>query len=140
MKKFIFLTFLLIGSIFAIETTHDPEFEKKFQVKHIKEGDGKHFPHKGDKMHVHYTARFLNGTEFDGSYGNPKPFRFILGLGAVIKCWDIVGERMSIGEKLTVVCPYDLAYGEKGFADVPPKADVVFDIELIEIEKKQEDL
>ena len=141
MFKPIFFTLIIINIVLCRKkTTHDPEFEKKFQVTHIKEGDGKHFPHKGDKMHVHYNARFLNGTEFDGSYGNPKPFRFILGMGAVIKCWDLVGERMSLGEKLTVVCPYDLAYGEKGFADVPPKADVVFDIELIEIEKKQEDL
>ena len=46
MLKFLVLTFLLINTILSAETTHDPEFEKQFQVTHIKEGDGKTFPKK----------------------------------------------------------------------------------------------
>ena len=139
MIKSIFLSFILINVVLTVDTTHDPEFEKKFQVTHIKEGDGKTFPKAHNKMYVHYRGTFLDGKEFDTSYGRETPFRFILGVGAVIKCWDIVVERLSVGEKIKVVCPYDLAYGEKGFAAIPPKADIAFEIELIKIEP-QEDL
>ena len=138
MFKQIFLSFILINIVLSHETTHDPEFEKKFQVTHIKEGDGKNFPQKGDKMHVHYVGRLLDGTEFDNSYGNSRPFRFTLGVGAVIQCWDIVGVRMSLGEKIKIVCPYNLAYGEKGFAAIPPKADIIFEVELIKFEKPED--
>ena len=42
---------------------------------------------------MHYRGIFLDGKEFDTSYGREMPFRFILGVGAVIKSWDIVEER-----------------------------------------------
>ena len=139
MFKEILLSLLLINIVLSHETTHDPEFEKKFQLTHIKEGDGKTFPKKGEKLHVHYTGTFLDGKQFDSSYDRDRPFRFIVGVGAVIQCWDIVVLRLSLGEKVKVICPYDLAYGEKGFAAIPPKADIAFEIELIKIEP-QEDL
>ena len=135
MFKQILLFFILINIALSHETTHDPEFEKKFQVTHIKEGDGKTFPKAHNKMYVHYRGTFLDGKEFDTSYGRETPFRFILGVGAVIKCWDIVVERLSVGEKIKVVCPYDWAYGEKGFAAIPPKTDIVFEIELVKFEE-----
>ena len=139
MFKRILLSFLLLNIVFSHETTHDPEFEKKFQLTHIKEGDGKTFPKKGEKLHVHYIGTFLDGKQFDSSYDRDRPFRFIVGVGAVVQCWDIVVMRLSLGEKVKVICPYDLAYGEKGFAAIPPKADIAFEIELIKIEP-QEDL
>ena len=139
MFKEILLSLLLINIVLSHETTHDPEFEKKFQLTHIKEGDGKTFPKKGEKLHVHYIGTFLDGKQFDSSYDRDRPFRFIVGVGAVVQCWDIVVMRLSLGEKVKVICPYDLAYGEKGFAAIPPKADIAFEIELIKIEP-QEDL
>ena len=135
MSKIIFLVFILINIILADETTHDPEFEKKFQVTHIKEGDGKTFPKKGDKVHVHYTGTLLDGKKFDSSYDRSSPFKFTLGVGQVIKCWDMSVARLSLGEKIKVICPYNLAYGERGAGGViPPKADLVFEMELIKIE------
>ena len=141
MKKFIFLTFLLIGSIFAIETTHDPEFEKKFQVTHIKEGDGKNFPKKGDHVSVHYTGTLLDGKKFDSSIDRKRPFEFQLGVGQVIQCWDMAVSRLSLGEKIKVVCPYNLAYGERGAGNViPPKSDLIFEMELIKITEGEGEL
>ena len=134
MLKVIFLSLLLINLGLAVETTYDPEFEKKFQVTHIKEGDGKTFPKKGDRVAVHYTGTLLDGKKFDSSYDRNSPFQFTLGVGQVIKCWDMSVARLSLGEKIKVICPYNLAYGERGAGGViPPKADLAFEMELIKI-------
>ena len=134
MLKVIFLSLLLINLGLAVETTHDPEFEKKFQVTHIKEGDGKTFPKKGDRVSVHYTGTLLDGKKFDSSYDRNSPFQFTLGVGQVIKCWDMSVARLSLREKIKVICPYNLAYGERGAGGViPPKADLAFEMELIKI-------
>ena len=135
MSKIFFLSFVLINIVLAVDTTHDPEFEKKFQVTHIKEGDGKNFPKKGDRVSVHYSGTLLDGKKFDSSYDRKSPLVFTLGVGHVIKCWDMCVARLSVGEKIKVICPYDLAYGERGAGGViPPKADLVFEMELMKIE------
>ena len=134
MLKVIFISLLLFSVALADDTTHDPEFEKQFQVTHIKEGDGKTFPKKGDQVSVHYTGTLLDGKKFDSSYDRKSPFKFTLGVGQVIKCWDMSVARLSLGEKIKVICPYKLAYGERGAGGViPPKADLVFEMELMKI-------
>ena len=134
MFKALLLFFALINIAFTDNTTHDPEFEKQFKVTHIKEGDGKTFPKKGDTVFVHYTGTLLDGKKFDSSLDRNSPFRFTLGVGQVIKCWDMSVARLSLGEKIKVICPYKLAYGERGAGSViPPKSDLVFEMELIKI-------
>ena len=129
-----FLGFLIITNVLSHETTHDPEFEKKFQVTHMKEGDGKTFAKKGDTVYVHYEGTLLNGKKFDSSYDRNDPLQFTLGVGQVIKCWDMSVARLSLGEKIKVICPYDLAYGERGAGSIiPPKSDLVFVMELMKI-------
>ena len=133
MFKIFILSFVLINSVLTHFNTHDPEFEKKFQVTHIKEGDGKTFPKKNDIVHVHYEGTLLNGKKFDSSYERYNPLEFELGVGKVIKCWDIAVERLSLGEKIKVICPYNLAYGERAAGIIPPKSDLVFTMELMKI-------
>ena len=134
MSSKLLLTFLLLNVIFSLNT-HDPEFEKKFKVEHIKEGDGKTFPKKGNVVFVHYSGTLLDGKKFDSSYDRGQPLQFTLGVGQVIKCWDMAVERLSLGEKISVICPYDLAYGESGAGGViPPKADLKFEMELMKIQ------
>ena len=139
MLKPLLLVFILLNICLADETTHDPEFEKKFQVTHLKEGDGKTFAKKGDKVSVHYEGTLLDGKKFDSSYDRKRPFIFTLGVGQVIKCWDMSVARLSLGEKIKVVCPYDLAYGERGAGGViPPKADLVFVMEMVKIDRNSD--
>ncbi len=133
MFKIFILSLVLINSVLTHFNTHDPEFEKKFQVTHIKEGDGKTFPKKNDIVHVHYEKTLLNGKKFDSSYERYNPLEFELGVGKVIKCWDIAVERLSLGEKIKVICPYNLAYGERAAGIIPPKSDLVFTMELMKI-------
>ena len=137
------IIFLALASLILCEhkTTHDPEFEKQFTVKHIKEGDGKTFPENGDVVHVHYQGTLLDGKKFDSSYDRNDPLSFTLGVGQVIQCWDMSVARLSVGEKISVVCSSALAYGERGAGRIiPPNSDLVFEMELVSIDKKTSDL
>ena len=139
MLKVIFLSIVIFILCSTDGTTHDPEFEKEYQVTHIKEGDGKTFPKKEDNVFINYTGTLLNGKKFDSSFDRNKPFEFKLGLGHVIRCWDIVVARLSLGEKIKVVCPYRLAYGQRGIGTlIPPKSDLIFEMELIKIDRNEE--
>jgi len=129
--KIIFILSIL-ANVFTLDTK-DPEFVKQFKLKHITEGDGKSFPKKGFSVKVHYTGSFPDTEKkFDSSRDRGNAFTFTLGKGEVIKCWDLVVERLSIGERVQVVCPSKLAYGERGAGGViPPNADIAFDIEML---------
>ena len=134
MSKYILIILTIISFITADKTTHDPDFEKIYKVKHIKEGDGKNFPKKGDTVSVHYSGKLLDGKKFDSSYDRNEPLDFTLGIGQVIKCWDEAVARLSVGEKISVICPSEQAYGSRGAGGViPPNSDLLFEMELIKI-------
>lgn len=133
MKVLIKLALLFCVFAYTICNTSDAEFEKLYQVKHIKEGDNKNFPPAGVQVSVHYTGTFPEtGKSFDSSVDRNRPFTFTIQRGQVIKCWDEVVSKMNLGEKIYVICPARLAYGERGAGGViPPNADIAFEIELL---------
>jgi FKBP-type peptidyl-prolyl cis-trans isomerase len=95
-------------------------------------GTGSATPLIGDEVICHYAGRLLDGTEFDASYKRGAPFTFRLGTGAVIRGWDDAFATMHKGEKRTLIVPHWLAYGEKGRGKIPPKATLIFEVELID--------
>ncbi|XP_035223938.1 FK506-binding protein 2-like [Stegodyphus dumicola] len=90
---------------------------------------------KGDMLSMHYKGTLDDGTEFDSSYERNDPFKFQLGIGQVIKGWDQGLLDMCVGEKRRLTIPPHLGYGDAGAGDrIPPKATLIFEVELLEIE------
>lgn len=103
------------------------------QYEIIKEGTGEK-PTSLDKVTTHYTGRLIDGTVFDSSVERGQPATF--PVGGVIKGWTEALQLMPVGSKWKLYIPYNLAYGERGAgAQIGPYSTLIFDIELISIEK-----
>ena len=105
------------------------------KVEDTKEGAGAAAA-KGDAVEVHYTGWLTDGTKFDSSKDRGQPFSFPLGAGRVIKGWDEGVTGMKAGGKRQLRIPPALGYGDTGAGGViPPKATLIFDVELLEVGK-----
>ena len=99
----------------------------------LKAGSGES-PKPTDKVKVNYRGTLTDGKEFDSSYKRGEPATF--GLNQVIKCWTEGVALMKPGGKAKLVCPSDIAYGDRGQPpDIRPGATLVFEVELLSIEK-----
>jgi FKBP-type peptidyl-prolyl cis-trans isomerase len=89
-------------------------------------------PKATDQVKVHYTGTLIDGTVFDSSVQRGQPATF--PLNGVIKCWTEGVQLMKVGGKAKLVCPSDVAYGDRGRPPtIPPGATLVFEVELLEI-------
>nr|WP_314547183.1 FKBP-type peptidyl-prolyl cis-trans isomerase [uncultured Massilia sp.] len=102
------------------------------------EGTGK-VAAPGQTVVVNYTGWLFapsqpgqKGAMFDTSVGR-EPFSFALGAGQVIKGWDQGVEGMKVGGKRTLIIPAALGYGDDGIGPIPPKANLIFDVELLDV-------
>jgi FKBP-type peptidyl-prolyl cis-trans isomerase FkpA len=145
-KNLLLVFFLVIQSLplMAVDINiKDETMEQKItELKLIdsKVGEGRE-AEKGLSITVHYTgwlydanAKDFKGQKFDSSLDRREPFTFILGVGQVIRGWDEGFKGMQIGGKRTIHIPSDFGYGRRGAGNViPPNADLIFDVELLDI-------
>ncbi|HMO78235.1 MAG TPA: FKBP-type peptidyl-prolyl cis-trans isomerase [Candidatus Paceibacterota bacterium] len=106
---------------------------KKLVIDDIKIGTGTEVG-IGSKVSVHYIGTLPNGQEFDNSNKRGTPFSFTVGEGKVIKGWEEGLLGMKVGGQRILVIPPELAYGDSGIGPIPPKATLVFAIDLIAVE------
>jgi FKBP-type peptidyl-prolyl cis-trans isomerase FkpA len=103
-------------------------------VTTMKEGTGAS-PAATDTVKVHYHGTLTDGKVFDSSVDRKEPATF--PLNGVIPCWTEGVQKIKVGGKAKLVCPSELAYGERGSPPViGPGATLVFEVELLEIVKK----
>jgi FKBP-type peptidyl-prolyl cis-trans isomerase FklB len=103
------------------------------QYKVLKQGEGA-VPQRTDKVKVHYEGRLVDGTVFDAStkHGTePATFR----ADQVIKGWTEALTMMPVGSKWQLYIPYQLAYGDRNTGNIKPFSALIFDVELLGIEK-----
>jgi FKBP-type peptidyl-prolyl cis-trans isomerase FklB len=106
------------------------------QYKVLVRGEGE-VPQKSDKVLVNYEGRLIDGTVFDASakHGD-KPASF--NASAVIKGWTEALTMMPVGSKWQLYIPHELAYGERNAGQIKPYSTLIFDVELVGIDKPQE--
>ena len=83
---------------------------------------------------MHYTGTLTDGTKFDSSRDRGTPFSFTIGMGQVIKGWDEGVAQMSVGQRATLTCSPDYAYGDRSTRGSSPASTLVFDVELLGID------
>jgi FKBP-type peptidyl-prolyl cis-trans isomerase FkpA/FKBP-type peptidyl-prolyl cis-trans isomerase FklB len=89
-------------------------------------------PKATDKVKVHYHGTLADGSVFDSSRQRGQPATF--PLNGVIKCWTEGLQQMKVGGKSRLVCPAELAYGDRGAPPrIKPGATLVFEVELLGI-------
>lgn len=81
---------------------------------------GETYPKQGQTVVVHYTGTLENGVKFDSSRDRGVPFKFRLGKGEVIKGWDQGVAQMCVGQRATLKCSPDFAYGSRGHPGIYP--------------------
>jgi FKBP-type peptidyl-prolyl cis-trans isomerase FklB len=103
------------------------------QYKVITEGTGDS-PDDNDMVSVHYTGTLIDGTVFDSSRERGEPIEF--PVNGVIPGWTEALKLMKTGSRYMLYIPANLAYGDKKTGPIPEGSTLVFDVELLEFEKK----
>lgn len=102
------------------------------QYKVLQEGNGSS-PKATDTVSVNYRGTFVDGTEFDSSYGRGEPSS--LPVKGVIRGWTEALQLMKTGSRWQLLVSADLAYGERQFGRIPPNSALVFEIELLTVKE-----
>ncbi|MFA7582947.1 MAG: FKBP-type peptidyl-prolyl cis-trans isomerase [Proteiniphilum sp.] len=90
-------------------------------------------PTDTDQVKVHYHGTLINGTVFDSSVDRGEPATF--GVTQVIPGWTEALKLMPVGSKWRLYVPYNLAYGSADRGTIKPYSNLIFDVELLGIEK-----
>ncbi len=104
------------------------------QYEVLKRGDSTSArPTTADKFVANYAGTLIDGTEVDNSYKRGQPL--ILPVTQVIAGWTEALQLMHIGDKFKIYLPSDIGYGDRGSGKVPGGATLIFEMELLGIEK-----
>jgi FKBP-type peptidyl-prolyl cis-trans isomerase len=102
-------------------------------IEYIQIGEGNSVK-RGDKVKIHYTGLLEDGTKFDSSRDRGEPFEAPIGIGYVIAGWDEGVVGLNIGDKVKLIIPSHLGYGDRGIDGIiPPKATLIFEVEVLDV-------
>lgn len=107
------------------------------QYQVVKEGDGLQ-PGPNDVVTVHYTGKLIDGTVFDSSVERGEPATF--AVGQVIPGWVEGLQLMREGAAYRLFIPSNLAYGPHGTGPIQPNSTLIFDVQLLKVEKNKHNI
>jgi FKBP-type peptidyl-prolyl cis-trans isomerase FklB len=116
----------------AINVTAPDGSPAEVQYQVLKSGAGP-LPAKGDILKLHYEGRLIDGTVFDSSVQRGTPWTgrvndFIAG-------WMAPLQMMRVGDKWRLFIPPSLGYGDFVPYNIGPESTLIYDIELLDIQK-----
>lgn len=103
----------------------------------IIEAGNENKPGEKDTVYVHYTGTLIDGTEFDASDPEKDPVRMIMN--RVIKGWTEGLQFIGEGGKIKLFIPAELGYGQRGTGSIKPNSTLLFDVELVKVNKTAEE-
>ncbi|CAL2083625.1 peptidylprolyl isomerase [Tenacibaculum sp. 190524A02b] len=106
----------------------------KLKILRLKEGKGKKV-NSAIPTTVHYTLYLTDGKKIDSSIDKGQPFVFTIDKMGLIAGWKEGVKTMREGDKSRFFIPHYLGYGDKGLGPIPPKADLVFEVEVLKVGK-----
>lgn len=110
-----------------------PETEELI-IEDLQEGSGPAVA-VGDNITIHYTGMLTNGLVFDSSVTRGEPLKTRIGVGQLIAGWDEGVPGMKVGGKRKLTIPASKAYGNRSVGSIPANSTLVFEVELVSIDK-----
>jgi FKBP-type peptidyl-prolyl cis-trans isomerase FkpA len=93
----------------------------------LKKGNGPKIQ-LSDTVMFYYKGSFLNGEVFEENTKDPEPLTY--PAGQLIPGWVEALQKMNVGGKAKLICPYTIAYGPQGGGKIPPFSNLVFELEV----------
>ena len=117
------------------EPDNTKQMENGLKIQDLKVGTGQEVK-AGDTITVNYVGALENGTVFDASAKHGGPATFQIGVGDLIKGWDLGIPGMKIGGKRKLIVSPSLGYGSHNVGNglIPPNSTLVFEVELLAIQ------
>jgi peptidyl-prolyl cis-trans isomerase A (cyclophilin A) len=116
-----------------VDTTKGAKTPSGLWFTDVKVGTGASPSGPTANVKVHYTVWLVDGTQLDSSVAKGQPADF--SLKDMIKGFTEGVVSMKVGGKRWLVVPGDLAWGAAGRPGIGPNAIVVFEVELIDLNK-----
>ncbi len=123
------------GEAFLAENKNKPgvvTLPSGLQYQILKEGTGAK-PSDNDKVKCHYEGKLIDGSIFESSYQRGEPIDF--NVTGVIRGWTEALKMMPVGSKWRLFIPSDLGYGDQGNGKIQPGSTLIFEVELLDIDK-----
>jgi FKBP-type peptidyl-prolyl cis-trans isomerase len=87
-------------------------------------------PRRGANITMMYVGRTPDGNVFDRS----SEFQCQIGVGKLIRGWDVAVLTMAVGECATLYISPSFGYGAAGCGEqIPPNTPLIFQLQLISI-------
>ena len=112
------------------------DFEHDIQFHDLEVGDGDTVA-KGDFITAHYTLWDDEGKMLQSSLDSGQPFGTGIGVGRLIKGWDLAVPGMKAGGKRLLIIPGPMAYGSNPNpgSGIKPDATLVFELQILKTER-----